>query len=102
MKPVYNLRRKPPVLDRIRCEPRSAASLSCIFVPSQFFHEPLLRRQNLALFLEYELARILHDKHPGSIWTPATQATYDRLKEDVESASDIDLEIETSLALNTI
>lgn len=51
------------------------------------------------LFFEFQLAEILHFAYPGSIWTPSLAAKLSELKEDVESAGDIDLEIETSLAL---
>ena len=51
------------------------------------------------LFLEYQLAKILHHKYPGSLWSADLEAQYQELKANVEGASDIDLEIETSLAL---
>lgn len=51
------------------------------------------------LFFEFQLAEILHYNYPGSVWTPELQSKLDALKEDVQSAGDIDLEIETSLAL---
>ena len=51
------------------------------------------------LFFEFQVAEILHYNYPGSIWNAELQSKLDELKENVESAGDIDLEIETSLAL---
>jgi len=51
------------------------------------------------LFLEYQLAKILNQKFPGSKWDAGLEAQYQELKEDVQSSSDIDLEIESSAAL---
>jgi hypothetical protein len=51
------------------------------------------------LFFEYQLAKIFHHNYPGSIWNAELEKTYQELKEEVEAASDIDVEIETSKAL---
>ena len=51
------------------------------------------------LFFEYELARILNDTYPGSVWTAKNEKIYLELKGNIESTSDIDVEIESSSAL---
>jgi hypothetical protein len=51
------------------------------------------------LFFEYQLAKILHHAYPGSVWNAELEATLTELKENVQSAGDIDVEIETSKAL---
>lgn len=51
------------------------------------------------LFFEYQLAKTLHHNYPGSIWNAELEARLEELKEDVQSSSDIDVEIESSKAL---
>lgn len=51
------------------------------------------------LFFEIQLAKILHLNYPGSVWNAELESHLIELMEDVQSAGDIDVAIETSKAL---